>query len=130
MQNIMEKKETIAAHFNRQRQLLQMEYDYEKSEYERQTGEMGIRRRVARGQCWFPVRLGRSYYNSLNRFVVEVVRTDATDDADDDNAFEPGRQVRFFYEAFDGTVRYSNFSALVSFADAERLVVTDRKSVV
>ncbi len=120
----MEKKESIAAHFNRQRQLLQMEYDYEKSEYERQTGEMGIRRRVARGQCWFPVRLGRSYYNSLNRFVVEVARTDATDDADDDNAFEPGRQVRFFYEALDGTVRYCNFSASVSFADADRLVVT------
>ncbi len=120
----MEKKESIAAHFNRQRQLLQMEYDYEKSEYERQTGEMGIRRRVARGQCWFPVRLGRSYYNSLNRFVVEVARTDATDDADDDNAFEPGRQVRFFYEALDGTVRYRSFSASVSFADADRLVET------
>lgn len=119
----MERKESIESHFSRQRRLLQLEYDYEKSEYERQTGEMGIKRRVARGQCWFPVRLGRSYYNSLNRYVVEVAKVGDTEDNDDDHAFEPGKQVRFFYEALDGSVKYRNFMASVSYADADHLVV-------
>ena len=123
---IMDIKRTIEHHFARQRQLLQMEYDYEKSEFERLTGEQGVARRVARGQCWFPVRLGRSYYNSLNHFVVELTRADERiDDSDgeNDNAFEYGRQVRFFYEALDGKIVYRNFPAVVSFCDGGRMSV-------
>ena len=71
----MDNKGSIEHHFQRQRDLLRMEYEYEKSEFERLSGEQGVMRRVARGQCWFPVRLGRSYYNSLNCFVVEVQET-------------------------------------------------------
>lgn len=78
-------------------------------------------RRVARGQCWFPVRLGRSYYNSLNRFVVEVARDEVADDVD--SAFEYGRQVRFFYEALDGKIIYRNFQAMVSFCDGCHMAV-------
>lgn len=78
-------------------------------------------RRVARGQCWFPVRLGRSYYNSLNRFVVEVARDEVADDVD--SAFEYGRQVRFFYEALDGRIIYRNFLAMVSFCDGCHMAV-------
>lgn len=78
-------------------------------------------RRVARGQCWFPVRLGRSYYNSLNRFVVEVARDEVADDVD--SAFEYGRQVRFFYEALDGKIIYRNFLAMVSFCDGGHMAV-------
>lgn len=78
-------------------------------------------RRVARGQCWFPVRLGRSYYNSLNRFVVEVARDEVADDVD--SAFEYGRQVRFFYEALDGKIIYRNFPAMVSFCDGGHMAV-------
>ena len=96
----MDNKGSIEHHFQRQRDLLRMEYEYEKSEFERLSGEQGVMRRVARGQCWFPVRLGRSYYNSLNRFVVEVARDEVADDVD--SAFEYGRQVRFLYEALDG----------------------------
>lgn len=98
-----------------------MEYEYEKSEFERLSGEQGVMRRVARGQCWFPVRLGRSYYNSLNRFVVEVARDEVADDVD--SAFEYGRQVRFFYEALDGKIIYRNFPAMVSFCDGCRMAV-------
>ena len=98
-----------------------MEYEYEKSEFERLSGELGVMRRVARGQCWFPVRLGRSYYNSLNRFVVEVARDEVADDVD--SAFEYGRQVRFFYEALDGRIIYRNFPAMVSFCDGCHMAV-------
>ena len=98
-----------------------MEYEYEKSEFERLSGEQGVMRRVARGQCWFPVRLGRSYYNSLNRFVVEVARDEVADDVD--SAFEYGRQVRFFYEALDGKIIYRNFPAMVSFCDGCHMAV-------
>ena len=98
-----------------------MEYEYEKSEFERLSGEQGVMRRVARGQCWFPVRLGRSYYNSLNRFVVEVARDEVADEVD--SAFEYGRQVRFFYEALDGKIIYRNFPAMVSFCDGSHMAV-------
>lgn len=98
-----------------------MEYEYEKSEFERLSGEQGVMRRVARGQCWFPVRLGRSYYNSLNRFVVEVARDEVADEVD--SAFEYGRQVRFFYEALDGKIIYRNFLAMVSFCDGCHMAV-------
>ena len=98
-----------------------MEYEYEKSEFERLSGEQGVMRRVARGQCWFPVRLGRSYYNSLNRFVVEVARDEVADDVD--SVFEYGRQVRFFYEALDGKIIYRNFPAMVSFCDGGHMAV-------
>ena len=98
-----------------------MEYEYEKSEFERLSGEQGVMRRVARGQCWFPVRLGRSYYNSLNRFVVEVARDEVADEVD--SAFEYGRQVRFFYEALDGKIIYRNFPAIVSFCDGCHMAV-------
>lgn len=117
----MDNKGSIEHHFQRQRDLLCMEYEYEKSEFERLSGEQGVMRRVARGQCWFPVRLGRSYYNSLNRFVVEVARDEVADDVD--SAFEYGRQVRFFYEALDGKIIYRNFPAMVSFCDGGHMAV-------
>lgn len=117
----MDNKGSIEHHFQRLRDLLRMEYEYEKSEFERLSGEQGVMRRVARGQCWFPVRLGRSYYNSLNRFVVEVARDEVADDVD--SAFEYGRQVRFFYEALDGKIIYRNFPAMVSFCDGGHMAV-------
>ena len=117
----MDNKGSIEQHFQRQRDLLRMEYEYEKAEFERLSGEQGVVRRVARGQCWFPVRLGRSYYNSLNRFVVEVARDEVADDVD--SAFEYGRQVRFFYEALDGRIIYRNFPAMVSFCDGSHMAV-------
>ena len=44
----------------RQKELLRMEYDYERDEFRRETQTMGIGRKVQRGKCWFPVRTGRS----------------------------------------------------------------------
>lgn len=107
----------------KQRALLQAEYEAEKEEFRRQTTEVGIRRKVKRGDCWWPLRIGRTYYNSLNQPVVEVYRTA---DTDVEHNFEFGRQVMFFRTSDDGggdDITYFPFSATVSYAEAERMVV-------
>lgn len=108
----------------KQRALLQAEYEAEKEEFRRQTTEVGIRRKVKRGDCWWPLRIGRTYYNSLNQPVVEVYRTA---DTDVEHNFEFGRQVMFFRTSTDGgdddDITYFPFSATVSYAEAERMVV-------
>ena len=77
----------------RQRMLLQMEYEEEKKAFQQQTEAMGVMRRVKRGDAWLPLRVGRDYYNSLNQRCVEVFRTS---DEDIDHNFEFGRPVQFF----------------------------------
>jgi superfamily I DNA and/or RNA helicase len=124
----------------RQRALLQMEYEEEKKAFEQQTEAVGIQRRVERGDAWFPVRVGRSYYNSLNQLCVEVFRT--TTDEDDDHNFEYGRPVEIFIwseggvkrseggvkrtshsEAEGGKSRGKGITGTVSFVDGDRMVV-------
>ena len=100
--------------------LLRMEYEYEKEEFQRQTETMGIARKVKRGLCWYPVQTGRNYYNSLNQLVIEIIRTE---DKDIEHAFEFGRPVCFFQQDYNGKIKYMNFTATVSFADEERMVV-------
>lgn len=103
-----------------QQLLLRMEYEYEKEEFKRQTEIMGVARKVRRGLCWYPVSLGRSYYNSLNQFVIDITRTE---NKEIEHAFEFGRPVCFFRQSFDGEVKYMNFIATVSYADEERMAV-------
>lgn len=109
-----------AAHLQRQQLLLRMEYEYEKAEFQRQTETMGVARKVKRGLCWYPVMTGRSYYNSLNQLVLEVVRTQ---DTDIEHSFEFGRPVVFFRQSADGQISYYPFQATVSYADDTRMAV-------
>lgn len=109
-----------SADLQRQQLLLRMEYEYEKEEFRRQTETMGIARKVKRGLCWYPVATGRSFYNSLNQLVVEIARTE---DRDIEHVFEFGRPVCFFREGYDGKIKYMNFTATVSYADQERMVI-------
>ncbi|GAE85024.1 helicase [Bacteroides reticulotermitis JCM 10512] len=97
-----------------------MEYEYEKEEFQRQTETMGVARKVKRGLCWYPAYPGKSYYNSLNQLVIEILRNE---DKEIEHAFEFGRPVCFFRQSFDGKVTYMNFTAAVSYADEERMVV-------
>ena len=76
-----------------QRLLLQLEYQTEKEAFRQQTEQMGMQRRVKRGDAWWPVRTGKSYYNSLNQLCVEVFRTA---DEEIEHNFEYGRPVMFF----------------------------------
>ena len=115
----------------KQRQLLEIEYKADKEEYGRQVEAIGMRRRVKRGDAWYPVRVGRSYYNSLNQLVVEVFREE---DTDIEHNFEFGRPVAFFFLDGDGKggagggdgqkVTALRTSSTVSYADGNRMVVT------
>ena len=107
----------------RQRMLLEIEYNHEKEEFRKQTETMGVERKVRRGDAWFPVSIGASFYNSLNQLVVEVRRRP---DSDIEHNFEPGRPVCFFTMRRDGgkdVLRYMSFTATVSYAETDRLVV-------
>lgn len=116
----------------RQRMLLEIEYNHEKEEFRKQTETMGVERKVRRGDAWFPISIGRSYYNSLNQMVVEVMRQPGSDI---DHNFEAGRPVCFFTIKNDmGTagakntkggskLQYLSFTATVSYAEQDRMVV-------
>lgn len=58
-----------------QRLLLQLEYNTEKEAFRKQTESIGLERKVKRGDVWYPLKVGKSYYNSLNQLAVEVERT-------------------------------------------------------
>ncbi len=107
-------------HLQRQQLLLRMEYEYEKAEFQRQTETMGVERKVKRGMCWWPVTVGRNYYNSLNQLVLEVTRTE---DTDIEHSFEFGRPVAFFRRSVDCKITYFPFQGTVSYADGARMVV-------
>ena len=100
--------------------LLRLEYEYEKEAYRQQTEVMGVARKVKRGIAWYPLNVGRSYYNSLNQLVVEVSRTE---DTDIEHNFEYGRPVCFFTQTLEGKVKLLNFHSTVSYADDSRMVV-------
>lgn len=103
-----------------QLQLLHKEYEAEKKAFQHDTEMMGVDRKVKRGDCWFPITVGRAYYNSLDRFVVEITRSA---DADIEHNFEYGRQVCFFSQDLSGQLHYLTFQATVSYAEADRMVV-------
>ena len=103
-----------------QRLLLQMEYQAEKEAFRKQTEEMGLQRKVKRGDAWYPLKMGRSYYNSLNQLVVEVFRQS---DEEIEHNFEFGRPVTFFRIDENNQIKYFNFTASVSYVDGDRMVI-------
>lgn len=104
----------------RLRALLQLEYDEEKEQYRQHTQSMGVLRKIKRGICWHPLKVGRSYYNSLNQFVVEVERTD---DTEIESVFEYGKPVTFFTGGNTNAIQFLGFAATVSYVDQNRMVV-------
>lgn len=103
-----------------QYELLKMEYEYEKEQFKQQTELMGIGRKIKRGMCWYPLNIGRSYYNALNQLVVEVERRE---DKEIEHLFEYGRPVCFFTQELSGKLNYLNFVATVNYVDEDRMVV-------
>ena len=118
--------------------MLQLEYQTEREAYRQQTEAIGIGRKVKRGDAWWPLRVGKSYYNSLNQLAVEVFRTT---DTDIEHSFEFGRPVVFFsLDASEGSRKYSEtretikpkepgihyfkFTGVVSYVDGDRMVIT------
>ena len=122
---------TVIQALQQQRLLLQMEYAAEKEAYRKQTEEIGLQRKVKRGDAWFPLKMGKSYYNSLNQLVVEVFRQG--DDDDIEHNFEFGRPVAFFTSSSSQAsqtshnsptkIKYFPFTGTVSYVDGDRMVV-------
>lgn len=109
-----------------QRLLLRAEYEEEKESFRRQTEARGMARLVRRGDAWFPLRVGTTFYNSLNQLAVEVYRTA---NAEVEHSFEYGRPVVFFTMAqgTDGApaqLHYLDMTGTVSYVDGDRMVVT------
>ena len=132
-----------------QRTLLQLEYYTEKEAFRKLTEQMGMQRKVKRGDAWFPLRVGKSFYNSLNQTAIEVFRTS---DQDIEHNFEFGRPVMFFMvkkmsknENQGNTalqlsenanqkvqssnlkvqsIKYFSFTGTVSYVDGDRMVIT------
>ena len=110
----------------RQRELLRLEYQEEKEAYRQQTENIGLARKVTRGDAWFPLKVGRTYYNSLNQYCIEVTRQG---DEEIDHNFEYGRPIVFFSaEAPAGDLKqatgihYFGFTGSVSYVDGNRMV--------
>ena len=116
--------------------LLEIEYYTEKEAFRQQTESRGVARSVKRGDAWMPVRVGKSYYNSLNQLCIEVFRTA---DQDIEHNFEFGRPVQFFRTktappaslphneqgkgAEGSKIAYYNFTGTISYVDGDRMVV-------
>ena len=100
--------------------LLEIEYHCEKETYRKQTETMGLQRRVKRGDAWFPLKPGKSYYNSLNQLCIEVHRMG---DEEIEHNFEFGRPVSFFRVSNNQTLTHLNFTGTVSYVDGNRMVV-------
>ena len=110
-----------------QRTLLQLEYYTEKEAFRKLTEQMGMQRKVKRGDAWYPLRVGKSFYNSLNQRAIEVFRTS---DQDIEHNFEFGRPVMFFKvkneegRVKDSTLKYFSFTGTVNYVDGDRMVIT------
>ncbi len=124
-----------------QRLLLDMEYAAEREAFRQQTETRGMRRLIKRGDAWWPLRVGKSYYNSMNQLVVEVYRTA---DEDIEHNFEFGRPVTFFNSRCEvrgaghensltgSNIHYFKYTATVSYVDGDRMVVAvpDNASII
>ena len=98
--------------------LLHMEHDFEREQFMEQSNKMSVQRKIKRGICWWPIRTGRSFYNSLNQLTIEIYRTE---DDEIESVFEFGKTVNFFTITDKGT-EYFKFTSTVSYVDDDRMV--------
>ena len=102
-----------------------MEYYAEKETFRKQTEATGMQRKVKRGDAWFPIKVGKRFYNGLNQLCIEVFRTQ---DSDIEHNFECGRPLLFFRyvdggDKAGGRLKYYGFTGTVSYVEGDRMVV-------
>lgn len=138
----------INAYLGTQEYLLNLEYEYEKQEYEQLCRNVGVARRIRQGKCWYPIFVGRTFYNTLNQLVIEIINNDKNGEkkeieTDSDNEyegngnllkgfeheFEPGRPVSFFRtpsesEGGGELPIFFPYSCQVSRVDGHRMQIT------
>lgn len=112
----------------RHRDLLKMEYDFDKRSFSQQSSLISIEKKISNGICRFPITLIKSYFNSLNQFVAEF-RFRPEEDVDDH--FEYGKAVDFFTTDFNRELHPIKISASVSFSseDSITIILPDRESL-
>lgn len=112
----------------RHRDLLKMEYDFDKRSFSQQSSLISIEKKISNGICRFPITLIKSYFNSLNQFVAEF-RFRPEEDVDDH--FEYGKAVEFFTTDFNRELHPIKMSASVSFSseDSITIILPDRESL-
>ena len=98
-----------------------MEYEAEKDAFRQQTESMGLQRKVKRGDIWFPLTMGKTYYNSLNQKIIEVFREG---DEDIEHNFEYGKPVVFFHVDLNNKISYFKVTASVSYVDGNRMAIS------
>lgn len=114
----------ISGSLQRQQQLLKMEYDFEKKAYEERSKLTGIAWKVKRGICWFPLTVGRSYYNAINQYCVDVFRNVSEEQLQEENTeFEYGKPVSFFTQSGMGDAKLNGVTGQISYVDGNRMVV-------
>ncbi len=123
VRNMDNRQQSPISALQHQRLLLEMEYACEKEEFRRHTEFVGLSRKVKRGDAWHPIRVARSYYNSLNQLAIEVFRME---DTDVEHNFEFGRPVCFFKLVENGNGKSVKLltRGTVSYVDGDRMVVT------
>ena len=78
----------------KQLRLISLEKAYDQQDLEN-SFQASLQHGHLNSRCWFPVRLGKSFYNALNHCVLEVEYT-ADFAVSPDSEFEPGKCVSFF----------------------------------
>lgn len=113
----------VKTHIEELRRLLTIEYNAEKEALTRIADRIELSRLVDRGMAWWPLRVGNTYYNSLNQRVIEVFRS-STADPESEHDFDYGRSVTFFTSSGTAGDTISRaFGGTVSYVDGERMVV-------
>ncbi len=97
-----------------------MEYEAEKEEFRQQTEQMGLQRKVKRGDVWYPITIEKTYYNSLNQKVIEVFRN--TDEEIEHN-FEYGKPIVFFSTDKNNKISYYKITANINYVEGNRMVI-------
>lgn len=111
-------------YLQRLRTALQLEYESEKEDYRLQSERIGLERKIRRGICWYPISIGRSYYNSLNQPVIEVFNERKEEEEETfDTVFEYGKPVQFWVMKEERKLQYLPYNCQVSFVDNRRMVV-------
>lgn len=123
----MDKHQSIDAHFQRQHELLKMEYDHEKQAFEQRSKQTEIAWKVKHGVCWIPLTVGRSYYNAVNQFCVDVYRNGGAssnnEQPTENSEFEYGKPVAFFTQSGLGEAKPTGVTGTVSYVEDNRMVV-------
>ena len=114
------------AHLQRYKELLQKEYRYDLAQSEEEMSKLSLRSRIDKGICRYPLSVGKSYYNSLDQYVIVVSKAgdaSGTGEAEDEaeSRFEYGNPVRFFVVDGRGRTIFLKYQCTVNFVDRDTM---------